>query len=382
MPNSNFTELGSTGLNAWSGRVLEDFLREWRLPESYKRAREMSLNSPVIAALLNAIEQSIRGVSWSVTSESGDKDPRIDLLEQSMRGMSHSWNDHVIEALDMLPYGFALFEICYERREGGIYWKKLAVRGQDTVETWQMDDNGAILGFNQSAAPKYLRVFIPAEKLILYRAKVKRNNPEGLSILRSAWIPYYYAKNIQQIEAIGVERDLAGMPVVIMPEGADDSDAPASDKSIAKKMVRNIRRDEQEGIVLPFGWELKLLSTGGSRQFNTDAIINRYESRMLMASLAQFLLLGQEKVGSLALSRDQTDFFTMSVNATADILAETLLNQAVPRLMALNGYDAEGLHLTHSPAGDIDGQIIAEFLSKLGNYLTWGRTMRYGCVKN
>ena len=372
MPNSNFSELGSTGLKAWGGYVQEDFLREWRLPESYKRAREMTLNSPIVGALLNAVEQSIRGVAWSVTSDNGDEDPRIELLDSAMHGMSHSWNDHVIEALDMLPFGFAIFEVVYERRDGKVFWKKLAVRGQDTVQKWDIDDNGALQGFTQAAAPLYVSVYIPVQKMILYRTKVKRNNPEGFSILRNAWVPYYYCKNIQQIEAIGVERDLAGMPVITLPQNATvDPNDKNSDANKAAKMVRNIRRDEQEGIVLPFGWDLKLLSTGGSRQFDTDAIINRYESRILMASLAQFLLLGQEKVGSLALSKDQTDFFTMSANATADIISETLMSQAIPRLMELNGFDAEGLHLEHSPAGDVDGLAVADMLAKAGSNITW-----------
>jgi len=124
-------------------------------------------------------------------------------------------------------------------------------------------------------------------------------------------------------------------------------------------------------VVRPFGWEVQLLSTGGSRQFNTDEIVKRYESRMLMSALAQFLMLGQEQVGSLALSRDQTDFFTMAVNATADIISETHTKFAIPRLMRLNGYDAEGLRFDHSPAGDVDIKSLGEFLTAISPFITW-----------
>jgi hypothetical protein len=137
-------------------------------------------------------------------------------------------------------------------------------------------------------------------------------------------------------------------------------------------MVRNVRNDEQAGIVLPSGWEFQLVSTGGSRQFDTDKIVRRYESRMLMSALAQFIMLGQDGVGSLALSSDMTDFFTMSVNAVADIISETFTKYAIPRLLKLNGYDAEGVSLTHTPAGDVDTVSIADFLQKVGGYITWG----------
>lgn len=90
-----------------------------------------------------------------------------------------------------------------------------------------------------------------------------------------------------------------------------------------------------------------------------------------MSALAQFLLLGQDKIGSLSLSKDQTDFFTMSVNATADIISEAWKDQIIPRLMALNGQTAEGLVLEHSPAGDVDLTMIADFLQKTGAMITW-----------
>jgi phage gp29-like protein len=119
--------------------------------------------------------------------------------------------------------------------------------------------------------------------------------------------------------------------------------------------------------VLPEGWTLALLSTGGSRQFDTDKIITRYNTQIMMTSLAQFLMLGQNSVGSWALSKDQSDLFVMSVNATCDIIQEALSGQVLPRLMALNGYDTEGLELTHTPAGDADLSTMADTIVKLAN---------------
>lgn len=364
-----YTELGYTGLSEFSGQIQQDFLREWRGLEAYKRANEMRLNSPVVGALLLAIEQSIRAASWQFTSEQSETDPRLELCNLSWKAIKP--NNHVIEALTMLPFGFSLFEQVYKRTGPGVVLDKLAVRGQDTVWQWLLSPRGDIEGFVQ-VTDSGQRATLPVSKLVHYRTRVERNNPEGRSILRTAWIPYYFQKHIQQIEAIGIERDLAGMPVITLPEGADvDENNTSSDARKAAKIVRNIRNDEQAGLVKPFGWEFELASTGGSRAFDTDKIIRRYESRILMASLAQFLLLGQEGVGSLALSSDQTDFFTMSVNATADIIAETFTEQVLPNLMSLNGYDAEGLKLEHSPAGDVDITALSDFLQKVGDKVTW-----------
>jgi hypothetical protein len=370
---NKYTELGSTGLAEFSGIINEEFLRELRGKEGYKRFDEMRRNSPVIGALLLANELSIRKVSWEFVDEQageGEISPRVELLENARDNMSTSWNDFIIEALTMLPFGFSLFEICYERKDSAMLWRKFAPRGQDTVWRWLFDDAGGFAGFVQQSAPTYRTVEIPAEKLLLFRTRVERGNPEGRSILRTAWIPYYYAKHIMQVEAIGIERDLAGMPLVKLPQGADTSDTDSSDAGKAEQMVRNVRNDEQAGIVLPFGWEFELVSTGGSRQFDTDKIVQRYEKRMLMAALAQFIILGQDGVGSLALSQDSTDFFTMTVNAIADIIAETFTKYAIPRLLKLNGYDTEGVSLTHTPAGDIDVTTIIDAIQKAGSYIT------------
>lgn len=365
-------ELGTSGLSEYQGIIQEDFLREWRGKEAYKRANEMRLNSPIIGALLAAIEQSIRKVTWTLSSDTGDNDPRIELWNTQVDKLDGGFGNWVSEALTMLPFGFSLFEIVWARTDAGVIASKFAPRSQDTVYRWLLGKSGAFEGFVQQAEPTYQLVEIPAEKLIHLKTRSEKGNPEGRSILRASWIPYYYAKNIMQIEAIGIERDLAGMPVMYLPEGANtDTNSSTSDASKAAKIVRNLRNDEQAGVVLPFGWDLKLLSTGGSRQFDTDKIIQRYESRMLMSSLAQFLVLGQGGTGSFALSRDQTDLFNMSVNTTADTIADALNSQFIPRLMRLNGYDAEGLKLDHSPAGDADVPGIATFLQSVGDKLTW-----------
>lgn len=379
---ANYGEIGNTGLASFSGILSDEFLRELRGREGYKRFDEMRRNSPVIGALLLANELSIRKVSWEFASDDGEEDPRVELLEQARGSMEQSWNDFVVEVLTMLPFGYSLFEPVYQRMGAQVLWRKFAPRGQDTVYRWEFNEevsqyydtrkgNGDLLGVWQQAAPSYKLTYIPNEKLLLFRTRVERGNPEGRSILRTAWVSYYYAKHIQQIEAIGIERDLAGLPLIKLPPGADTSDTETSDAGIANKMVRNVRNDEQAGIVLPPMWEFELVSTGGSRQFDTDKIVRRYESRMLMSALAQFIMLGQDGVGSLALSQDMTDFFTMAVNAVADIISETFTKYAVPRLLALNGYDATGVRLEHTPAGDVDTAAIADFLQKVSGMITW-----------
>ena len=58
---------------------------------------------------------------------------------------------------------------------------------------------------------------IPRAKCLLFRPTAYKSNPEGRSILRTAYRPWYNLTQIENIEGIGIERDLAGLPVVKVP---------------------------------------------------------------------------------------------------------------------------------------------------------------------
>jgi len=370
-PTNPTKETGFTGLIQHNGIIQQDFLRELQGKKGYKKFDEMRLNSPVAAGLLNAITLAIRTIDWDFISDEGEDDPRLDFIKDSLDGMSYSFNDHISETMTMLPFGFSLFEVVYKRDGGRMLWRKFAFRGQDTVYRWMIAEDGGIEGIEQQTTNSYNPIKIPIEKLLLYRTTVERNNPEGRSILRVAYVPYYYAKHIQEIEAVGIERDLAGLPTIQLPPDADVSGESGSDYTKASKLVRRVRNDEQAGLVLPDGWDFKLVASEGSRLFDTSAIISRYNKQILMSGLAQFLMLGMDNVGSLALSEDQTTFFSRAVNAYADIVAETFTKFAIPPLYKLNGIDSSGIRLEHSPAGDIDVEKFVKALQMADGMLVW-----------
>ena len=135
----------------------------------------------------------------------------------------------------------------------------------------------------------------------------------------------------------------------------------------AEKIVRSVRRDEREGIVLGNGWKFTLTSTGGRRQFDTSQIIERYDTRMAMTVLADFVLLGHQKVGSFALSSDKTELFSVALGAFLDLICEVFNNQAIPRLIDINGDHFKGI--TDYPEL-IHGDIETQDLSKLGEFVS------------
>jgi phage gp29-like protein len=115
-------------------------------------------------------------------------------------------------------------------------------------------------------------------------------------------------------------------------------------------------------------FDLSLLSTGGSRQFDTDKIIQRYDQRIAMSVLSDFILLGHERVGSFALGSQKMDLWSMAVDAIASSIAEVINQHAIPRLMKLNGMDTTRQpYLTYGDVAHIDMTEVADYVSKLAN---------------
>ena len=257
--------------------------------------------------------------------------------------------------------------------DGLIGWMKLPIRSQETLYQWEYDDQDNLIGMTQMPPPDFGLITIPMNKAMLFRTRSRKDNPEGRSILRTAYRSWYFKRRIQEIEGIGIERDLAGLPVITTPEGMDIWDKDDEDMNAIRAgleaMVKNIRRDSTEGLVLPFGYTFELTSTGGSRQFDTNSIIARYDTKISQTVLADFIQLGHESVGSFALSSDKTNLFSMAICAFLDIICQTFNSQGIPALIDINGDHFAGVtdypRLTHGDIEDVDLATMATFIKDM-----------------
>lgn len=386
---ADLKELGRLGQKRYGGFFYEEFLKELQGRKGIEVYREMSENDDVIGAILFAIEMLIRQAAWDVQPGGDSQKDReaADFILGCMDDMQDTWTDTISEILSFLTFGWSAHEIVYKRRcgrsrdprlrskydDGLIGWQKLPIRSQDTLYEWRYDGQDNLISMVQMPPPDFGLIEIPAEKLLLFRTKSRKGNPEGRSILRNAYRDWYFKRRIQEIEGIGIERDLAGFPVLTAPEGINiwDEDDPdmCAIRAAADKIVQNIRRDSLEGLVIPTGWKLELLSTGGRRQFDTNGIIERYDTRMAMTVLADFVFLGHQESGSWALSSDKTELFAMAIGAYLDIVCEVFNNQGIPQLIDLNGEHFAGItdypQLTHGDIENPDLEALGAFLNNV-----------------
>lgn len=368
---SPFKELGNTGVKRAAGIIDEEFLPALRGRKAIAVYREMSLNDPIIGAMLFSIEKLIRQVEWSVQGDNNSPESAdaVKFVEECMEDMSHTWDDMISEILSMLVYGFSWHEIVYKKRvgpwetnpankskytDGRIGWRKIPIRSQETHLRWVFDETGGVKGYVQLPPPYYKMAVIPIEKSLLFRTGIHKGNPEGTSVLRTAYRPWFFKKRLEEFEAIGVERDLAGMPVAMVPSSYMKAPPNSSEAKVYqsfKRMVQNVRRDEHEGLVLPLEYDEKgkelfrfeLMSSAGGKSFDTNALIQRYEQRMLMVCMADFLLLGHEGTGSYAMHVDKTGIFRSALNSITQAIADVFNRHAIPRLFQVNNWKLDEL---------------------------------------
>lgn len=388
-------DIGHTGLKKSFGIINEEFLVELKGLRGVRTYREMQDNDDMVGAILFSIDMLMRGVEWHAEPEDETKPEDIEAaeyLDSVMDDMNVPWSDFISEVLSMLPFGWSYFEKVFKVRSGRdaeprskhsdglIGWRKLAIRGQETLERWGFDENGGILGMRQhgdlygltgNSAP----VFIPIEKALLFRTKISKNNPEGRSVLRNAYRSWYFKKNIEQIEGIGIERDLAGLPVMYIPTEILNAKAGSAESRLLdafKKTIRNVRRDEQEGVLMPQAYdkngnkmfEFELLSTGGSRQFDTVKVKLQYSRGIAMTVLADFILLGHEKVGSFALASSKTKLFAVAIGGWLNSIADTLNRHGVEQLLHINNMKGRAI-LAHGDVETRDLKEVATYVESL-----------------
>ena len=386
-------EYGRIGQYRYSGMFFEEFLPELRGTRGVQTYYQMSENDDTVGAIMFAIQMLMRQVDFTIEPGGPSEVDKAaaEFVESCLYDMSNTWQDTLSEILSFLTYGWSYHEICYKRRNGKkkdpdfsskyddglIGWSKLPIRAQDTLYQWEYKPGTDILvGMSQIPPPDYGVLTIPLEKALHFRTTSVKNNPEGRSILRTAYKSWYFKSRIQEIEGIGIERNLAGFPVLYAPPELniwDETDERAHEAmQWALNLVTGIKQDSEMGVVLPGGengWKLELLSGNASKAIDTNAVIERYDRRIATTVLADFVMLGQQAVGSFALASNKTKIFALAVGTYLDVICNVFNGQGIPRLMELNRDAFAGItdypHMVHGDIEDRDLSQFGDFLQRM-----------------
>lgn len=389
--NAQMSAVGSSGVVHYGGVIYSDDMdRAWRGIQRDRTIVAMQ-NDPDIGAVLYAMEMATRRVDWYVEAADENNVTAVEykeFIESCLDDMDGTWpGDTMADILTYFAWGYSLAEIVYKQRvgpyetdpkrrsrytDGLIGWRCWDLRPQVTREGWAFE-NGEVVGFIQRQQNGPF-ITIPLNKCIHIKYQSGSGSPEGKTPFRHIYDAWYYKRNIQRIEGIGIERDLAGLPVMSVP--GDDIEANSPTYIEAQNIVTGIRNDAMAGVVIASDrdesgnllQELTLLSSGGARQFDTDAIIRRYKNDVVNGFLASVLRSGQDGIGTQALSTTMADLFTASLGAHLDIIETAINEQAVAELCKINGFDMELIPTVKH--GDIESADIARvgaYLAQLSN---------------
>lgn len=379
-------EVGTSGLQHSGGQILAEFDPDLRGLRGIKIYEEMRCSDPTIAVGLRAIGWTLGQVQWRV--EAGGETPADEeaccFLESCMADMSHTWSRVIRDALTCMPFGFSWLEGVYKQRagteadppsrydDGRIGWRKWTLIGHESLSRWEIEDDGGIRGLWQAG---WLRgpaggmdVLVPIEKSVLFRLDDERNNPEGVSLLRAVYLPWWKKKNIEEIEAIGIERDLTGVLIIHMPVGAT-----SIDQQKARDLVEQFKADDMSGFTAPRHgageentWSFEIINSPGSKTIDPGKVVERYQLEIARSFLAQFLMLGQGDTGSRAVGTVQRDMFEMALGAILMNLEETINRFMVPPLFRLNDF-GQLTALPQVKAGRVSKTDMDKFATALKN---------------
>ncbi len=360
-------EAGTGGVKRYGG-IIDD---EWNPKLSGTRAnrvyREMHDNSGLLGGAVRAIQFLIRQAPWMVEPRNGGNSPQHmywrDRTRQALfEDMKSTWSEVIMAMTSVIPYGWAClwqsWKICRgdhpsnhfnSQHDDGLWMPRdLESRAQDTLERWFYDDDDhEVTGWLQNAPPKHNNEKLPASRYLHFRIDPDRGNPQGRSMYRNAYRDYFFVKRLEDVRGVGEERNLAGLPVIRVPTRVMQPNAPPDFAAIRTQMetqVQKIRRDQLEGVVFPTseeegrktGYDIELLSSGGRDRNSVNEAIKDHRWGMMVSMLAQFFLLGGEKLGSFALSSSFTDLFAVAIGAIMDMCTDVFNRQCIPRIMVLN----------------------------------------------
>lgn len=342
--------------------------------------RKMVRSDETASAMMYCINTAIGSMPWRhvgmVNGVLDEKDPSAieaahfaDTLIQDMR---RSWRSFLIQAMSIVWSGLAPFEVVMKRRTADQSKFPDNAWGVDrlvpidplTVLSWeQIEKTDILTGMRQMAAPQPL----PLWKILHIRNQGYMDDPWGEPLLTGAWKAWKLKTRIQDIEALGIERELVGLPVFRVPEDVllsasevDDSGAPTQNAlraqaviSQAKKAVSQTRLGPTDGLVLPSNtwsedeqvadrtpkYDFKLVTTGGPRSIDTRTPARDHDRAIMRVCLMQFLALGERAGGSYGLSDDQSSIAMSAIAALAGVPADEWNLKVLPLVWTLSGKD-------------------------------------------
>jgi phage gp29-like protein len=326
---------------------------ELRWPNSVEIYDRMRRQDAQVMSVLRAVTLPIRRTQWSV-DPNGARDEVVqfcaDNLGLPVKGAKpkaqprqrdrFQWGEHLRLSLLMLTFGHSVFEQVYRVDAGGMARiRKLGWRPPRTITKWEVASDGGLIAIEQSGL-----VGGPA-RIDIGRLVVYSNDREGgawigQSLLRPAYKFWLLKDRLLRVQAQTVDRNGMGVPVYTASAtpatvaAAEALERQTKEMAAGLALARGLRSGDSAGATLPNGAKMELLGVQGALP-DAEKPIRYYDEQIARAVLAHFLNLGTE-TGSWALGSTFANFFTQSLQAVAQDIADVTTAHVIEDLVDVN----------------------------------------------
>lgn len=340
---TNGYENGQAGSWVTTDEAEETYELQW--PNSVYVYDRMRRQDAQVRSVLRAVVLPIQRTGWAI-DPNGARDEVVQLVAEDMglpiKGAGpvlgrrtkdrFSWFDHLRLALLMLPFGHSIFE--QEARfdeQGRARLKRLGHRPSRTISEFDVAADGGLVSITQATTTRASEP-IPVSRLVAYVYEREGGNWAGVSLLRSAYKDWLLKDRLLRADTTTIIRNGVGIPVYEGAEGEENLSAGLT-------MAKAVRGGEQAGAATPFGAKLRLMGVEGTLP---DALprIRYHDEQIARGVLAHFLNLGTQ-TGSWALGSTFADFFTLSLQALAQQVADVANQHVIEDLVDWNWGESE-----------------------------------------
>jgi len=338
-----------------------EFMDELSPPDGLDKFRVMERNEPIIGGLILSIKNVIKRVSIDVDGDN------IDFVLSQLEGLDGGIVGVVEDISSAFTYGFYLGERVWAVEDGKVILKDVIPLHQPTINAINNSDGMVIQQASDGTHE------IPYKKCVHHIFLKEGRSPYGVSLLRHLYKPYYYKVSCEAAEATGADRDLTGLPLLQAPEGFDftaaDESSPHYDPAVAATLdwavdvVSNVRKDNQQGLVIPAGWQFSLVRSDGTSSINTSEIIQRYNSEMAAGLLESFLAAGASSLTSKGNIEAMIRVFLSACDAYIRSIEETINNQIIAKICEYNNIAPPRVRFSSTNVADLAD--VASFVARL-----------------
>lgn len=368
---SPYTAIGAPGTALYGGFIVEAE-NDTRLQglQKYRTYSNILANTSIVAAGVRFFLNLVSKAQWKVEEPEGmEEDAQAeeiaDTIEDIMTDMTTPWHRVVRRAAMYRFYGFSLQEWTAKRRDDGtIGLMDIEPRPQKTIERWDTDRSGTVLGVIQRVPQDQSTVYLPRGKLIYMVDDSLDDSPQGIGLFRHLAQKATTLERFELLEQWGFERDLRGVPVgrgplaqmaEMVTAGTLTQTQVAALRAPIEAFLTNALKGKDTALFLDSAvyrstgenqtpsnspqWSVELLQGSSNSQPDIAKAIERLNREMARVLGVEHLLLGSDSAGSFALSRDKTQSFGLIVSSTLQEIVEVMESDFLVPLFDLNGWD-------------------------------------------